>query len=78
MGGMSAEETEYPGRDVLMDAMDGLADSVGVGYARTGGVASGVDPEECDVLAIVGDWRGDDVGKSSRHISRGGKRGVVA
>jgi len=44
-----------------------------------GGVPAGVATKDCVASATVGDWRGDEVGKSLRQVtSTGGSNGVVA
>jgi hypothetical protein len=79
---MSVEVTVYPACGPLMEANDGFDDKGGVGYARMGGVPAGVGPKDCVAVAsaTVGDWRGDDAGRSSlRQFTRsGGNSGVVA
>lgn len=55
MGGISADDTMYPGRGPLKDATDGFDDRGGVGKARTGGVPIGVGSDDCVASAIVGD-----------------------
>jgi hypothetical protein len=81
-GGMSADDIVYPGRGPWMEASDGFDDRGGVGYARKGGVPAGVGPRDCVAVAsaTVGDWRGDDAGRSSLRelTSSGGNSGVVA
>lgn len=80
MGGISEDATMYPTRGPLNDATDGFDDRGGVGYARTGGVPTGVATNEFVASATVGDCRGDDVGKPLlRQLTRsGGSNGVVA
>jgi len=77
---MSDDATMHPERGPLKDAIEGFDDSDGVGYARTGGVLTGVAATEFVAsAATVGDWSGDDAGKSLRQFtSSGGSKGVVA
>lgn len=80
MGGMSADGTMQPARGPLKDAIEGLDDSDGVGYARAGGLPAGVATSDCVASATVGDCSGDDAGRSPlrQFTNSGGSRGVAA